>query len=342
MTTGVRVRGLLGLVGAGVLLVGLTACASSGSAGSGGATSSSAAPSPTAASGSATASPGGRAASELDGASFVATEVTGTHTIAPGSTITLAFEGGSLSANAGCNSMAGRYVAVGGKLTAPQLASTMMACDEALMAQDTWLAAFLASGPIYTLEGDTLTLTNGTDTVVLGPAPSGAEVLESTGWKVTDIVTITSQANTTSAVDPTLTAWMRFQAGEVAFNNSCNLGGGTGRDRRRHPHLRRPAIHADLLRRAQRATGADDVGGAAGRDDLHDHLRRRPEVPPDHVHRRHRRTRTDRGRHRRPGCLPQWLGHADHRFRLTPLAHSVAPDGALAGSAPLAGTPCRC
>ncbi|HEY7813766.1 MAG TPA: META domain-containing protein [Nakamurella sp.] len=226
MTTGVRVRGLLGLVGAGVLLVGLTACASSGSAGSGGATSSSAAPSPTAASGSATASPGGRAAGELDGASFVATEVTGTHTIAPGSTIALAFEGGSLSANAGCNSMAGRYVAVGGKLTAPQLASTMMACDEALMTQDAWLAAFLASGPTYTLEGDTLTLTNGTDTVVLGPAPSGAQVLESTGWKVTDIVSITNQANTTTAVDPTLTAWMRFQADEVAFNNSCNLGGG--------------------------------------------------------------------------------------------------------------------
>ena len=30
-----------------------------------------------------------------------------------------------------------------------------------------------------------------------------------------------------SAVDPTLTAWIRFNAGEVAFNNSCNIGGGT-------------------------------------------------------------------------------------------------------------------
>ncbi|HEY5881504.1 MAG TPA: META domain-containing protein, partial [Nakamurella sp.] len=226
MTTGVRVRGFLGLLGAGVLLVGLTACASGGSAGSGGTTSASASPSPTTASGSATASPGGRAAGELDGASFVATEVTGTHTIAPNSTITLTFEGGSLSANAGCNSMAGRYVAVGGKLTAPQLASTMMACDEALMAQDAWLAAFLAAGPTYTLDGDTLTLTNGTDTIVLGPAPSGAEVLESTGWKVTDVQTISDQANTMTAVDPTLSAWMRFKAGEVAFNNSCNLGGG--------------------------------------------------------------------------------------------------------------------
>jgi len=223
MTTGVRVRGVLGLLGAGVLLVGLAACGSSGTAGSGGTTSAS----PTGASGSAASSPSGRVGgSELDGASFVATEVTGTHTIAPNSTITLTFEGGSLSANAGCNTMAGRYLAVGGKLTAPQLASTMMACDDALMAQDTWLAAFLASGPTYTLDGDTLTLTNGTDTVVLGPAPSGAQVLESTGWKVTDVQTITDQANTMTAVDPTLSAWMRFQDGEVAFNNSCNLGGG--------------------------------------------------------------------------------------------------------------------
>ncbi len=224
MVTGVRIRGLLAVLGAGVLLVGLTACASGGSAGGGGTTSAS--PSPTADSGS--AQPSGKAGgSELDGASFVATEVTGTHTIAPNSTITLTFDGGSLSANAGCNTMAGRYTATGGTLTAPQLASTMMACDEALMTQDAWLAEFLASGPTYTLEDDTLTLTNGTDTIVLGPAPSGAQALESTGWKVTDVVTITDQANTTSAVDPSLTAWMRFEDGEVAFNNSCNMGGGS-------------------------------------------------------------------------------------------------------------------
>ena len=207
------------MLGAGVLVVGLAACGSGGSGRRSGGTGS--------ASASAQASPSVRAPrSELDGQSFVATEVTGTHTIAPNSTITLTFEGGSLSANAGCNTMAGRYTLIGGKLTAPQLASTMMACDDALMAQDTWLAGFLASGPAYTLAGGTLTLSNGTDTVVLGSAPSGEQVLESTGWRVTDVQTITAQANTMTAVDPTLSAWMRFRQGEVAFNNSCNLGGG--------------------------------------------------------------------------------------------------------------------
>ncbi len=231
MVTGTRARGAFRLLGAGVLLVGLTACGSGGSAGSGG-TSASPSPSPsasgtTSAAASASASESGRTTrSELDGQSFVVTEVTGSHTLAPGSTITLAFEGGSLSANAGCNSMVGRYTLLGGKLTAPQLASTMMACEQALMDQDTWLAQFLASGPTYTLAGDTLTLANGTDTVVLGPAPSGAETLQSTGWKVSDTITITNQANTTAAVDSTLNAWLRFKGEEVAFNNSCNGGGG--------------------------------------------------------------------------------------------------------------------
>lgn len=227
MTTGARVRGTLGLLGAGVLLVGLTACGSSGTAGSGATSAGSSTASSSAGASSSAASESGRTTrSDLDGKSFVATEVTGSHTIVPDSTITIAFEGGSLSANAGCNTMVGRYTLVGGKLTAPALASTMMACLGDLGDQDTWLAAFLSSGPTYTLDGDTLSLTNGTDTVVFGPAPSGAQALEATGWKVTDVVSITNQANVTTAVDPSLTAWMRFKGAEVAFNNSCNMGGG--------------------------------------------------------------------------------------------------------------------
>ena len=80
---------------------------------------------------------------ELQGNTFVATEVTGSYTMAPGSSITLTFEDGTVSARAGCNSMSGAVVIKGDVLIAPTLASTMMACEEALMAQDTWFAAFL-------------------------------------------------------------------------------------------------------------------------------------------------------------------------------------------------------
>jgi heat shock protein HslJ len=221
------------LSAAAIVLLGLTACASNSSSTppAAGSSAASVSASPSSAGGSArvSASSGSAAsgAAEFEGITFVATEVTGAHTIVPGSTITLTFERGALSARAGCNSMFGQYTIAGGVLKAPQLASTQMACDDALMAQDTWLAAFLASSPTWTFANGTLTLTTGTDTLVMTKAPSGAEALEATGWKLVGLNSKTATANTTTAVDPSLTAWVRFNGSEVAFNTSCNAGGGS-------------------------------------------------------------------------------------------------------------------
>jgi heat shock protein HslJ len=219
-----------------VALLALTACASNsspGAASSSGAASGSTpgsaqSSSPATGSGSSgSVQSGSSAATEataLVGRTFTATEVTGSYTIVPGSSITLIFEKDKLSAKAGCNSMFGAYTVTGDVLTVPQMGSTMMACQEDLMAQDRWLAAFLSSGPTWALDGDTLTLTDGKDTLVLGPAPSGAAAVEGTGWKLDGL--ITQSGSTVSAVAPTVTAWVRFNAGEIAFNNSCNGGGG--------------------------------------------------------------------------------------------------------------------
>jgi heat shock protein HslJ len=236
--TTVRTTTLLGA--AAIVLLGLTACASNSSTTPPAAGSSSASASPSSAKGSASGtarsgsassgaapSAGAAGAAQFEGITFVATEVTGAHTIVPGSTITLTFERGALSARAGCNSMFGQYTITGGVLSAPQLASTLMACDDALMAQDTWLAAFLASSPSWTYANGTLTLTNGTDTIAMTKAPSGAEALEATGWKLVGLNSKTATANTTTAVDPTLTAWVRFNGAEVAYHTSCNVGGGS-------------------------------------------------------------------------------------------------------------------
>jgi len=165
------------------------------------------------------------AASDLTGKTLVAKEVTGTYTIVPGSTISITFENGSLAARAGCNNMFGQYTVSGNVLNAPQLASTMMACDEALMKQDTWLAAFLASSPTWTYSGGTLTLTNGTDTIALTEAPTGAAVLEDTGWKLVGL--ISQSGSTVSAIDPSVIAWLRFADGQVLVNAACNSGSGT-------------------------------------------------------------------------------------------------------------------
>jgi heat shock protein HslJ len=102
---------------------------------------------------------GGVTAEDLDGRSFTSTELSGRELV-DGSEIVLTFEDGNISAVAGCNSMSGGYSIDEDELEVGELAQTMMACDEELMAQDDWLAAFLADGPTIQLEGDVLTLSD--------------------------------------------------------------------------------------------------------------------------------------------------------------------------------------
>jgi heat shock protein HslJ len=208
-----------------------TPAAGSSSTGSSGSATSSASGKAGSASSAASGSGTAGATSDLTGKTLVAKEVTGSYTIVPGSTISITFADGTLAARAGCNNMFGQYTVSGNALDAPQLASTMMACHEALMKQDTWLAAFLASSPTWTYSGGTLTLTNGTDTIALAEAPTGAAVLEDTGWKLVGL--ISQSGSTVSAIDPSVVAWLRFADGQSSYsfrvlvNASCNSGSGT-------------------------------------------------------------------------------------------------------------------
>jgi len=229
-------RSVLLATAAVALVSALSACASNstpaaGSSSNSSSGGSSASASASGKSGSASSSAAGSGAAgtaaDLAGKTLVAKEVTGSYAIVPGSTISLTFQNGSLAARAGCNNMFGQYTVSGNVLNAPQLASTMMACDEALMNQDTWLAAFLASSPTWTYSGGTLTLTNGTDTIALTEAPTGAAVLEDTGWKLVGL--ISQSGSTVSAIDPTVTAWLRFADGQVLVNAACNSGSGTAK-----------------------------------------------------------------------------------------------------------------
>lgn len=105
-------------------------------------------------------------ADDLDGRSFVATELTGA-TIVEGSEIVIEFEDGRVAVLAGCNTQNGSYEIDGDTLVASGLVSTMMACDEPLMAQDTLLAGMLAAGPTVELDGDQLTLSTDANTLTL-------------------------------------------------------------------------------------------------------------------------------------------------------------------------------
>lgn len=106
-------------------------------------------------------------ADDLDGRSFVATSIEG-QTIVEGSEIVVSFEDGMILIEAGCNSQRGGFeIDEDGSLVAGQLAATMMACDEALMAQDQLLAEIVADGPTVTLDEDQMTLTTDSTTVAL-------------------------------------------------------------------------------------------------------------------------------------------------------------------------------
>lgn len=88
--------------------------------------------------------------------------------LASNSTMTMQFGDGRVSVNAGCNQQNGQATWTNGQiiLSGP-MASTMMACEQALMNQDQTIAAFLAGNPTYTQSGNTLTLTDGSMSVTL-------------------------------------------------------------------------------------------------------------------------------------------------------------------------------
>ena len=104
--------------------------------------------------------------SDLEGKNWVAHEIVDPdRQLVSGSSLTMTFSADSLSANAGCNTLHGAASVQDDELVASQLASTMMACEEDLMAQDTWLSDFLTSKPTIEHSDDDLWLSQG-DTVV--------------------------------------------------------------------------------------------------------------------------------------------------------------------------------
>jgi len=106
---------------------------------------------------------------ELAGRAFLSTGVIENGaplSLVDGTRIRIWFHEGTMSADAGCNHMTGRYTVEGSTLIVKALAVTDMACQPAArMDQDTWLAQFLSGRPTVEFAGDTLRLT-GRDTMI--------------------------------------------------------------------------------------------------------------------------------------------------------------------------------
>lgn len=103
----------------------------------------------------------------LAGTSWMLTSI-GNQGVVPGSNVTLSFQDGRASGNAGCNSYGGEYQLKGDTLKIEQLVSTLMACaDSSMMDQETTYLEFLRNAQrfeladgqlqIYRSDGEALT-----------------------------------------------------------------------------------------------------------------------------------------------------------------------------------------
>ena len=171
----------------------------------------------------------GRTVPELDDTSWVATAVTEhgqPRALVPGSQLIVAFSGGRISIDAGCNTMGGTYtLSEQAELRAGTLATTLMACAQPLMDQDHWLTATVFAAPLVaSVEGDTLTLSREglelrlTDKSVAAPDA----LLEGTAWQLEAIrsgETVSSLPAGAKAPTFALAA-----DGTVTLDTGCNRG----------------------------------------------------------------------------------------------------------------------
>jgi heat shock protein HslJ len=170
-----------------------------------------------------TAAGGDVTADDLDGRTFVSTQVDG-YALVSGTAVTLSFQNGTLSASTGCNTMNGAVTIEDSKLRADQLASTLIGCPDGLAAQDEWLSGFLQAGPTLALDGSELTMTSGSVTITLVDESVGdpARSLVGSAWTLDGII----EGQTVSSV-PTGVEAPFLQIGEdgvAAISTGCNRG----------------------------------------------------------------------------------------------------------------------
>jgi heat shock protein HslJ len=164
----------------------------------------------------------------VDGRTFLSTGSDGFELV-DGTVIRIEFRDGALSANAGCNTLAGGYQFDGDTLRMDgALAMTEMACDEALMDQDTRFADLLMASPTVALDGDTLVLTaaDASITFLDREVADPDRPIEGTVWTLTTIIDDDSASSIPMEATSTLTFINGADGagGTAAVATGCNTG----------------------------------------------------------------------------------------------------------------------
>ncbi|MFB7716392.1 META domain-containing protein [Nocardia sp. NPDC056100] len=156
------------------------------------------------------------------GRAFVSTEVKGT-AIPGGGPLTLRFQDGRVTANAGCNTATGPVTLDGNTLKVGELATTMMGCPGDVAGADGWVAGLLHSSPTWKLDGSDLTLTGNGNTVTMldRKVAHPDKSLTGTPWIVDALVRNNGveRSQTLDEVRPTLTI---APDGSVSGSAGCN------------------------------------------------------------------------------------------------------------------------
>jgi len=176
-------------------------------------------------------STGGTTASTSPGSSpeagrtYLSAEVTG-HELVANTTISISFDTrGTLSVQAGCNSIGGSYSVVSGTLRVDALSQTEMGCAPELMSQDEWLVALLTARPSLTVGATTLEISGPTGTITLldkkVAQPDAA--LVGTRWLVDTIIQGDVASTPPQGAVGSILFWID---GRLAVSFGCNTGAG--------------------------------------------------------------------------------------------------------------------
>ena len=137
-------------------------------------------------------------------------------------------EDGTVSGSSGCNGLGGDYTVQGDQITFGEFVSTLMACDDPIMAQEDAAHKVMSGTATYKIEGNSLTITNNDMVLVFAraaaspEAPSGSASLTG-NWKLTSYGSTDVMASALADVEAGLTF---NKDGTVTGTSGCNEFGG--------------------------------------------------------------------------------------------------------------------
>jgi heat shock protein HslJ len=140
-------------------------------------------------------------------------------------------EDGMASGTSGCNGLGGDYTVEGDQITFGEFVSTLMACDPPIMEQEDAAHKVMSGTATYTIEGETLTITNNDMVLVFtrgfytSQASSEAAPLFGT-WKLTSYGVDDTRSSALADVEAIVTF---NEDGTVTGTSGCNEFGGSYR-----------------------------------------------------------------------------------------------------------------